>query len=165
VHQKQPNKEQIRSEQSCTQASILAVFPLITARDRRCWSHWDSLGSPDILTSFFVRQLKKGGVLSIHTSGFNCNWLEVESAFEVIEFLTFCTLRPCSRDACLSGSVFVVAQAGLRSRSRRRSRSRNESEGLCGVGVAFLTTFGSRVGFFSDSDSGCPVRSFYASQS
>jgi len=39
---------------------MLAVFPLTTARDRRWWSHCRSLGLPEMSTSFFARQLKKG---------------------------------------------------------------------------------------------------------
>jgi len=41
---------------------MLAAFPLTTARDRRWWRHWHSLGSPDTSTSFFARPLKKGAV-------------------------------------------------------------------------------------------------------
>jgi len=41
---------------------MLAVFPLTTARDRRWWSHCPSLGLPEMSTSFFARQLKKGAV-------------------------------------------------------------------------------------------------------
>jgi len=41
---------------------MLAVFPLTTARDRRWWCHCRSLGSSEISTSFFARQLKKGRV-------------------------------------------------------------------------------------------------------
>jgi len=37
---------------------MLAAFPMTTARDRRWWSHWHSLGSPDTSTSFFARPLK-----------------------------------------------------------------------------------------------------------
>jgi len=40
---------------------MLAVFPLTMARDRHWWSHYPSLGSPE-MSSFFVRQLKKGAV-------------------------------------------------------------------------------------------------------
>jgi len=39
---------------------MLAVLPLTTARDKHWWSHCHSLVSPDILTSFFARQLKQG---------------------------------------------------------------------------------------------------------
>jgi len=39
---------------------MLAAFHLTTARGKRWWSHWHSLGSPDISTSFFARPLKKG---------------------------------------------------------------------------------------------------------
>ena len=52
----------LKSDQTCTQANMLAVFPLTTSRDRRWWSHCPSLGSPEMLTSFFARQLKKGAV-------------------------------------------------------------------------------------------------------
>jgi len=41
---------------------MLAVFPLTAARDKRWWSHCRSLGSPEMSTSFFARQLKKGAV-------------------------------------------------------------------------------------------------------
>jgi len=33
--------------------------PLTTAMDKRWWHHCHSLGSPDISTNFFARQLKK----------------------------------------------------------------------------------------------------------
>jgi len=36
------------------QTNMLAVFPLTTARDRCWWSHWCSLRSSDISTSFFA---------------------------------------------------------------------------------------------------------------
>jgi len=47
---------------------MLAVFPLTTARDR-CWRshHCRSLGSPEMSTSFFARQLKKGAVDLLYT--------------------------------------------------------------------------------------------------
>jgi len=41
---------------------MLAAFPLTTARDRRWWSHWHPLGSPDTSTRFFARPLKKGAM-------------------------------------------------------------------------------------------------------
>jgi len=43
---------------------MLAAFPLTMARDRRWWSHCDcrSLGSLDMSTSFFAKQLKKRAV-------------------------------------------------------------------------------------------------------
>jgi len=52
------------SDQTCTQAIKLAVFfPLTTARaGAGVGSHWGSLGSPDISTTYFVRPLKKGAV-------------------------------------------------------------------------------------------------------
>jgi len=46
---------------------MLAAFPLTTARDRRWWSHCCSLGSPDMSTSFFATQLKKGAVDLLYT--------------------------------------------------------------------------------------------------
>jgi len=87
---------------------MLAVFPLTTARDRRWWSHWRSLDSPDASTSFFVRPLKNGSGLSIHTSGLNCHWLKVVIALEVMIFLAFCSLSFCGRKTSLSGRVFIV---------------------------------------------------------
>ena len=48
---------------------MLVAFPLTTARDRRWWSHWSALGSPDTPTSFFVRPLKKGAVDLPYTQG------------------------------------------------------------------------------------------------
>jgi len=50
------------SDETSTQANMLAAFPLTTARDRRWWSHWCSLGSTDIPTNFFARPLKNGAV-------------------------------------------------------------------------------------------------------
>jgi len=47
---------------------MLAAFPLAKARDRRWWSHWRSLRSPDTSTTFFVRPLKKGAVDLPYTS-------------------------------------------------------------------------------------------------
>ena len=52
----------IRSKLHTGQYMLLVVFPLTTARDRRWWSHCHSLGSPEMSTSFFARQLKKGAV-------------------------------------------------------------------------------------------------------
>jgi len=52
----------LKSDQTCTQANMLAAFPLSTARDRRWWSHCLSLGSPDMSTCFFARQLKQGAM-------------------------------------------------------------------------------------------------------
>jgi len=57
----------LKSGQTCTQTNILAVFPLTTARDRRWWSHCRSLGSPEMSTSFFARQLSTGNLA--------CHWL------------------------------------------------------------------------------------------
>ena len=90
---------------------MLAAFPLATARDRRWWSHWCSLGSPDTSTSFFERPLKKGAVdFAIHTSGLSCHWLKVVIAFlEVMIFLAFCGLSFCGFKTSLSGRIFIVA--------------------------------------------------------
>jgi len=52
---------------------MLAVFPLTTARDRRWCSHCPSLGSPEMSTSFFARQLKKGAVDLPYTPGITLN--------------------------------------------------------------------------------------------
>jgi len=41
---------------------MLAVFPLTMVRDRHRWSHCCSLGSSEMSTSFFARQLKKEAV-------------------------------------------------------------------------------------------------------
>jgi len=35
---------------------------MATARDKHWWSHCRSLGSPEMSTSFFARQLKKGAM-------------------------------------------------------------------------------------------------------
>jgi len=51
---------------------MLTAFPLTTASDRCWWSHWRSMGPPDISTSFFPRPLKKGAVdMQLVESG-NC---------------------------------------------------------------------------------------------
>jgi len=50
-----------KSDQTCTQANILPVFPLTSARERRWLNHCHSMGSPDISKSCFVRLLKKRG--------------------------------------------------------------------------------------------------------
>jgi len=42
----------LKSDQTCTQANMLAVFPLTTARERRWWSHCPSLGSPELVVKF-----------------------------------------------------------------------------------------------------------------
>jgi len=56
----------LKSDQICPQANVLlVVFPLTMARDRRWWSHCHSLGSPEMSTSFFAKQLNnlnKGAV-------------------------------------------------------------------------------------------------------
>jgi len=46
---------------------MLAAFPLTTARDRGWWNNCQSLGSPEISTSFFTRQLQKGAVDLLYT--------------------------------------------------------------------------------------------------
>ena len=102
-------REQIILDQTCTQANVLAVVLLTTAKDRRWWSHWCSLGSPDI-TSFFARPLKRGGGHAIITSGFNCNWLKVVIALKVMVFFAFCSLSLCCcnlqwKPACLALSL------------------------------------------------------------
>jgi len=85
----------------CQYASSL---PSDHSQGQAQWKHFCSLVSPDILTSFFVRPLAKGVVDSpSHTSGFNCYWLKVVMAEEVIVFLASCSL--CCCDACLSGTV------------------------------------------------------------
>jgi len=101
-------KKQVKLDQTCTQANILAAFPLATARDRRWWSHWRSL-SADTSTSFFVWPLKRGGGRAIHTSGLNCHWLKVVIALEVVIFLAFCGPSFCGCRTSLSGGVFIVA--------------------------------------------------------
>jgi len=58
---------------------MLAPFPLTTARDRRWWSHWHSLGPPNTSTSlFFARPLKKGAVDLLYTPmvsiATGCKW-------------------------------------------------------------------------------------------
>ena len=55
-------EEQIISDEICTQANMLATFPLTTTRARRWWRHGRFLGWPDISTSYFARALKKGAV-------------------------------------------------------------------------------------------------------
>jgi len=57
----------LKSDQTCTQANMLAMFPLAMARDRRWWSRCPSLGSPEMSTSFFARQLKRRGQWTCHT--------------------------------------------------------------------------------------------------
>jgi len=95
---KATEKEQTLSDQTYTQANLLAEFPLTTARDRRWWSHWRSLGSPNIPTNFFARPLFVSGGLAIHTSGLNYNWLKVVIALEVMVFWHFVAAKP----ACLA---------------------------------------------------------------
>jgi len=36
----------------------------------------------------------RGGGLTIHTSGFSCDWLKAEIVEEVIVFSAFCSLNP-----------------------------------------------------------------------
>jgi len=62
------------------------------------------------INKFLCEATQKRGRLSLHISGLNCNWLNVVIAFEVMAILAIFSLRPCSRNTCLSGSVFVVAQ-------------------------------------------------------
>ena len=54
----------LKSYQTCTQANMLAVFSLTTARYRRWWSHCPSLWSPEMPISFFARQHRKGALCS-----------------------------------------------------------------------------------------------------
>jgi len=71
---------------------MLAAFPLTTAKDRPWWSHWRSLGSPDISTSFCEATQKRSDGLAIHTIGFSCICLKVVIGLEVMVFLAFCNL-------------------------------------------------------------------------
>jgi len=69
---KATRKEQIMSDQTCTQAKMLAAFPLTTARDRRWWRHWRSLGVTRHINKFLCKTTqKRDSVLAIHTSGLN----------------------------------------------------------------------------------------------
>ena len=89
---------------------MLTTFPLTTsARDKRWWSHSCSLGSPDISTTFFARQLKKGSGLDIHTSGFDCNWLKAIIVKEVIVFSAFVGLSINCYTAWFSSADYIVA--------------------------------------------------------
>jgi len=64
--------------QTCTQANILAALPLTSARDKHWWSHCRSLGPPDMSTSLFARQLKKGAVNLPYTPVFSIDTVNSE---------------------------------------------------------------------------------------
>jgi len=70
---------------------MLAVFPLTTARDRRWWSRCRSLGSPEMSTSFFVRQLK--------TEAVDLTYTPVVSIATVVK-------KNCQEGHCISGISF-----------------------------------------------------------
>ena len=72
----------LKSDQTCTQANMLVVFSLTTARDRRWWSHRRSLGSPEMSTSFFARELSTGNLA--------CHWLIMRRK-EIFYFKNFQT--------------------------------------------------------------------------
>jgi len=100
-----------KSDQTCIQSNMLAVFLLTTANDRCWWNHCRSLGSPGT-SSLFAKPFKKGaGGLTVPTNDLYCDWFKVVIAIEVIIFLAFCSLSLCCRKTCLSGTVFVVAQS------------------------------------------------------
>jgi len=90
---------------------MLAVFPLTTARDRRWWSHCHFLGSPEMSTSFFARQLKKGAVDLQYTpvvTGFDCNWLKAVIVEKVIVFPAFVGLSISCYTAWYSSTDYVM---------------------------------------------------------
>jgi len=86
----------MKSDQTCTQANMLAVFPLTMARDRRCWSHCRSLGLPEMSTSFFARQLKKGAVDLLYTPVQNNSALVLRLAQKHIHAVYFKLELGCS---------------------------------------------------------------------
>jgi len=101
----------LRSDQACTQANnMLAVFPLTTARDRRWWSHYRSLMSPEMSTSFCATQLKKGAVDLPYTPvvSIATGWLKVVIVKKVIIFLAFVGLSISCYTAWHSGPDYVV---------------------------------------------------------
>jgi len=89
---------------------MMAAFPLATARDRRWWSHWCFLGSPDTSTSSSKDHSKKGQRICHAYQWSNCHWLKVVFALEVMIDI-FGILRPqlCGHKTSLSGGVFIVA--------------------------------------------------------
>ena len=96
------------SDQTCTQANVLATFPLTTTRDRRWWSHWHSLGSPNTSTSFFMQDHSEKWQWTCQRPGLARHWLKVVIALEVMVFLAFCNFSLCSRETSLSGNIFVM---------------------------------------------------------
>ena len=65
---------------------MLAAFPLTTARDMRWWSHYRSLGSPDMSTSFFARKLKK--VLKILGNKKEDTWQQWSKPWRSCQYLS-----------------------------------------------------------------------------
>ena len=94
----------LKSDQTCTQANMLAAVPLTKARDRHWCNHCHSLGSPDVWTSFFIRQLKKGALDLPCMPGFDCDWLKIVIVTEVIVFSAVCNLSFHCCSACLSSA-------------------------------------------------------------
>jgi len=101
-HWKQQKKEQIISDQICTQANKPTAFFLNTARYRHWWSHWCSLWDHQTYQHIYSWGYSKKVQWSCHThQGLNCNWLKVVIALEVMVFLAFCSLSLCCRKTCL----------------------------------------------------------------
>jgi len=67
------------------------------------------LGVTRHVNKFICKVSPEGGSgLTIHTNGFDCNWLKMVIV-EVITFSVFCSLSLCCYSACLSSAVFVMA--------------------------------------------------------
>jgi len=88
---------------------MLAACPLTTAKNMRLWSHCHPLGSLNISTSFFARQLKKGAVDLPYTCGFDYNRLKLIIVKEVTVFSASVDLSISCYTAWFSGTDYVVA--------------------------------------------------------
>jgi len=98
------------SDQTCTQANMLTVFPLTTARDRCWWSHCASCGY-QTCQQVSLRGHSKKEWWTCHTHQWfqlqlveRGNCFEGRGIFGILQPLSLCSCR-----TCLSGSVFVVA--------------------------------------------------------
>ena len=92
---------------------MLAAFSLATATDRRWWSHWCSLGSPDTSTSFFERPLKKGQWTCHTHQRSQLPLVESGNCFggHDIFGILWPQLFFCGHKTSLSGGVFIVIVA------------------------------------------------------
>jgi len=96
------------SDKTCTQANMLASFPLTTARDRHVM-----LPGVTRHISKFLHEATQNGRWICPTHQWSQLHIGESIALEVMVFSTFFSLSPCCPKAFLSGTVFVVAPSKI----------------------------------------------------